>query len=600
MEIGLEDEQVLKRRPPITVAAAAERLAQQTGRDPNLCRARLEHHLKLMSSPAAARGGAGDQTFTAFKLNQFFSGAGHVHATLNGVGKRRVTLDGQQFDPVDSVSRLYPTFFCRNCGQEHHPVLLAEVDGTQHAVPRAIDEPPVDEPVTGERAGYLMPEPEGDSDYAFGGNPEDFPEEWTETIASGLRLKPDRRAIAPRAVTVDTAGRVGASGRACWFLPGKFRFCPACGHQPAQQAREINKLAGLSAEGRSSATTLLVSSTLRWMNRQGDAVPAVKRKLLGFTDNRQDAALQAGHFNDFNFVSLLRAATLAAVADAGSLGLAPEDFGRRVQAQLGFVAANRARRQDWMADPDVKGVAQSDAEETLTKVLAHRIWADQRRGWRFTNPNLEELQLIHLSYLSLDELAADRDAFGDRSPVLRSASPAARARALRHMLEAMRKELAVATEALERGVVEALAEKSRRMLRDPWAISSQEKPREAAAMMVQAPKKAEAGVRGEGLVVRAGPRSALAKILRSRRLWGAGQRLREDEYSERCAWSTARSRTRLGPRTLILSSCTREWPRRLGRVATACLAWKRANTRRKLSRNDASGANSVSAGRATT
>ena len=31
------------------------------------------------------------------------------------------------------------------------------------------------------------------------------------------------------------------------------------------------------------------------------------RKLLGFTDNRQDAALQAGHFNDFLFVSLIRA-----------------------------------------------------------------------------------------------------------------------------------------------------------------------------------------------------------------------------------------------------------------------------------------------------
>jgi hypothetical protein len=43
-----------------------------------------------------------------------------------------------------------------------------------------------------------------------------------------------------------------------------------------------------------SATTLLVSSALRWMNGAASSVPVDKRKLLGFTDNRQDAALQAG------------------------------------------------------------------------------------------------------------------------------------------------------------------------------------------------------------------------------------------------------------------------------------------------------------------
>jgi hypothetical protein len=47
-----------------------------------------------------------------------------------------------------------------------------------------------------------------------------------------------------------------------------------------------------------------------------------------------------------------------------------------------------------MLDPEVKGVGQMDAERTLARVLAHRAWVDQRRGWRFTNPNLEELGLI--------------------------------------------------------------------------------------------------------------------------------------------------------------------------------------------------------------
>ena len=57
------------------------------------------------------------------------------------------------------------------------------------------------------------------------------------------------------------------------------------------------------------------------MNGRNSGVPKEKRKLLGFTDNRQDAALQAGHFNDFLFVSLLRGAILRAVLDAGDEGI---------------------------------------------------------------------------------------------------------------------------------------------------------------------------------------------------------------------------------------------------------------------------------------
>ncbi|MFY7837058.1 MAG: hypothetical protein ACOVQ0_12345, partial [Novosphingobium sp.] len=116
--------------------------------------------------------------------------------------------------------------------------------------------------------------------------------------------------------------------------------------------RERSKLAGLSGEGRSSATTQLVATALEWMNRPASGVPSEKRKLLGFTDNRQDAALQAGHFNDFLFVSLLRGAILRAVVDAGEEGLSEEDFGLRVVRALGFTAANKDARIHWMLDPE--------------------------------------------------------------------------------------------------------------------------------------------------------------------------------------------------------------------------------------------------------
>ena len=386
MQVGLQDGKRLTRRLPTTLSNAALTLAAQSGHPAALCEDRIRHYLDVMSRPESARGGRGGQAFLTFKINRFISDAGHVQATLHDDGSRRVTLDGQRFDPTRDEARLYATFFCRNCGQEFHPVTLI-TDGERRVIHRSIDDTPLDEPEDDGQPGYLMPEPR-DAEYTFTGEPEDYPEEWTEVARSGkLRLKSDRRRSAAQQMNVDPDGRIGSTGRSCLFLPGRFRFCPACLDQPVAQAREINKLAGLSAEGRSSATTQLVSSALRWMQGPEAALDCDKRKLLGFTDNRQDAALQAGHFNDFMFVTLLRGAILGAVQRTGPNGLSPDSFGRAVQAQLGFLWEAAGLRRHWMYDPDAYGRAREQVEDTLAQVLAHRVWVDGRRGWRYTTPS---------------------------------------------------------------------------------------------------------------------------------------------------------------------------------------------------------------------
>lgn len=530
LEIGLEDGQRLSRRPPTTLPDAAARLAQQTGRDRGRCRAQLQSFLMLASLPEDQRGGRGDKAFLPFKLHRFISGAGHLYATLRGAGRRRVTPDGQRFDPQDPEARLYATFFCRSCGQEHHPVVLTSVGGVRQVLPRDIDETPLEDPDAHDLPGYLMPVPEDDPEFAFEGRDEDYPDDWLEERNGTVRLRRERRRHAAVSLTVDAAGVVGTTGRPAWFLPGKFRFCPACKDTPTPQAREINKLSGLSGEGRSSATTMLVSSTVRWMNLHAVSLPERSRKLLGFTDNRQDAALQAGHFNDFLFVALLRAGILSAVRAAGDDGLADADFGRRVQAALGFAAANRARRREWMFDFESKGPAQVNAERALTQVLAHRVWADQRRGWRYTNPNLEELGLVRAKYPGLDDLANDEEAFADAPAELRSASAEIRKKALLELLTYLRQGLAVTADALERGTVESIANASRQNLREPWAIPTQETPRIAAALIIDAPRKKEVGVAGEPLVLRGGARSRLARELGHPRIWGT--RLNSATYLE--------------------------------------------------------------------
>jgi hypothetical protein len=261
------------------------------------------------------------------------------------------------------------------------------------------------------------------------------------------------------------------------------------------------------------------------MNKPSHAIQQHKRKLLAFTDNRQDAALQAGHFNDFLFVSLLRAGILAAARAAGPDGLGQEDFGTRVRQKLGFVASNKGRRKEWMADPEAVGIRQIDAERIVGQVLAHRIWVDQRRGWRYTNPNLEELGLIRAVYPGLEDFVAQEDLFHSTPSVLRDASPEVRAKAFQVLFDSLRRGLAVTADVMQQTTTEQISLSSQQHLREPWSVSQREDLRSAAALILTS---VPAGVRDDALVVKAGPSSYLASQLRKSDIWQ--QRLTAQEY----------------------------------------------------------------------
>jgi hypothetical protein len=60
----------------------------------------------------------------------------------------------------------------------------------------------------------------------------------------------------------------------------------------ARQSSDFAKLTELSSGGRSTDTTILSMSLIRRLRNDQDLLPKA-RKLLSFTDNRQDASLQA-------------------------------------------------------------------------------------------------------------------------------------------------------------------------------------------------------------------------------------------------------------------------------------------------------------------
>lgn len=520
------------RAPPLTLTDARARLAADADRPEAACGEALRKMLLVSSLPESVRiaGSTNERSFFAFRLHQFISGAGHAFATLEPPGRRTVTVEGQQFLPGAPEKRLYAVHFCRSCGQEYHPVRIVSEDGRRAARFRDIDDavPPDSDDVgdtaetpDAEEIGYLVIRTE-DLDAEFSDEPEFYPESWRETDAAGnARLKRDKNKprFRAEAVRVQPDGRLG-EGAPAWFIRERWRFCLRCGEYKDDASRDRNRLASLSAEGRSSATTVLTTSILRWMHGPASSLADTTRKLLGFTDNRQDAALQAGHFNDFLFVGLVRAAFLGALAKAGDEGLTADQLGAAQQRALGFDSPDPAVREEWLTEPDLVGFARTEAEKTLREVLAYRAWFDQRRGWRYTNPNLEQLGLLAVEYQGLDELAAADDRFADGPEILATAPAKVRAEVYRALFNHLRTWMAVKSTVLDELSTEQLYQRSSSRLRAPWGFAPDDRPRPGRWLVLQAPKRRSMRAKDEDLIVRGGARSGLGKRLREEELWG--------------------------------------------------------------------------------
>lgn len=241
----------------------------------------------------------GKQQPFAFKLRQFISGPGQIMTTLEPEGKRAVELDAQRFaSGGQQTSRfLFPTYFCRFCGQEYMPVWLKNSSGKITVAPRDIrEESPTDEPEddTTVRSGFLCPADSLGNDSVFkaacDGFQEDLyeflPDSWFETNPRGERIPKDSyRKRIPQPIYAAPDGTLGATGTPFWFMPGKHTYCLHCGQfYDSSSGRDSNRLVSLSGEGRSSATTVLTFEALELMYQEATGTSA--NKLLGFTDNR--------------------------------------------------------------------------------------------------------------------------------------------------------------------------------------------------------------------------------------------------------------------------------------------------------------------------
>ena len=461
----------LVRATPLAIEGAegaAARLAATTGVSERVSENALRAYLLAGHE---VRNPRTDAAAFAFRLHQFISRGDTVYASPEPAADRHLTLAGQRFVPGDRSKTLLPLAFCRACGQDYYVVHRQppHVSGKTHSKARYTPRDLGDTNDEDARPGFLYLNDDipwtDDTDEVY----ERLPQDWFD--AEG-RLRSHRRGDMPRRVEVCPDGSLneatGVDRKSVqgWWTPRPFRFCLACGVSYAGRlGRDFTRLTTLGSEGRSTATTIMSLAAVRHL-REDDRLPVHARKLLSFTDNRQDASLQAGHFNDFVQVTMLRTALWGAVA-ASPQGLRHDELPQKVFEVLALP------RRSYALDPDLRGLARIDTDGALRDVLAYRLYRDLRRGWRLTQPNLEQAGLLVIEYESLGDLAADEDMWSDCHPALADCDPGQRAFVLKVLLDWIRRELGLKVNVLDRQQQEGLKRRAEQRLVGSWSLEDE-------------------------------------------------------------------------------------------------------------------------------
>jgi superfamily II DNA/RNA helicase len=498
LTMGIEHTGIMppKRARPISIEEAAEKLAKEAG-------ASQEKTVKVLKDYFLESQNIKDnedrQVFP-FKLHQFISGPGKVLCTLEPQNKRFVTLNAQRFAPKDTKALLYPVYFCRECGQEFIPV--ENIIGIWE--PREIDNPvPKD---SEDEIGFLVPV---EDSLNYHGE-DDMPDFWKEDFHGVQRIKKDYEKHVPRLKYIDIYGEANEEGNPFYYIPGAIRFCPHCFTTHEAKGKDINRLSGLSGEGRSSATTMLSLSILDNLFNNDPAM----RKLLGFTDNRQDAALQSGHFNDFVFLLTIRSGLLAALENKGGI-LHENDLGEAVFNAIGFNNDRYETCAEYLQNPGLYGHLKTDAQSTLRFILGYRLLRDIRKGWRYNNPSLEALGLIKIEYDNLESyLKNDRDKI--LLPEIILLLPEKKLALIELVFNEMKKNLCISSGFLSSIDQEKYKTKSFNALKEPWAFLSDE----ILSITSHLALKIEKDWRGKrDEITSAGPRSRIVQLIKRKGFW---------------------------------------------------------------------------------
>lgn len=356
-----------------------DELAQELrGRIPALGDAPVNEIKRLLDAYllVGSFGDEAEQPVLRPKLHTFFHGVYDVGLCMNP-SCRTLSTDGS--DRCKCGAAVRPAVLCRTCGQDFVKVRF-EPEHPEQTIAN-------DDFMSDENTAYITPEfvGEKDEDAEEGGeNTEEAPSpKRRRATAAQRRLQRQHVDHVKGTVYELPPNDVPAENLSLQHvLRGRGTTCPVCNTRYPR-----GDVLSLLRTGVASSVSVLGTHHL-------DRVPESERKLLVFADNRQDAAHQAGYMSDRHRQFALRHAIEAAVAQAGTAGIALQDLPVQVLEifkNIGLAKRNLTR----------------DEEKYWRHTLEYEVAAEFCRATH-QRIALENLALVEVQYEFLDKLGADR------------------------------------------------------------------------------------------------------------------------------------------------------------------------------------------------
>lgn len=416
-----EDENNRIRNVPLTLNGIATALSEYTQVEFEICRKKIIEILVWAEFVNIENVNSKNrETILPFKLHQFISQTGYVYVTLHNRTERYITLDTSptvKFSENEPEIPVFQIVFSRISGQEFICVRKQiDENGGKKLIFRDFyvnQNPRNDDDLKLNNGKKTTKKKRQEDDYKDGYiifddqltiKIDDFkdilPASW---LTKNGEIDPAKRFLLPKEIYVNKDGGcsdVPGNGEKAWFIPAPLKFDPTCGviyQEP--KLSEKTKLISLGNEGRSTSTTVITLQTLLALYFHEKTIK--EQKLLSFTDNRQDASLQAGHFNDFIQVIHLRSAIEKVLAEQNA-PLTIHELIYKVQDKLNLAEEDYAKNPS--TDPDYPSETNRKA---LRNYISYRMIQDLKRGWRYILPNLEQTALMVIDYENLDQYCAD-------------------------------------------------------------------------------------------------------------------------------------------------------------------------------------------------
>lgn len=266
---------------------------------------------------------------------------------------------------------LYPLHFCRTCGQEYYGLTYDKDNGK--TTPWSFN----DDKSKG-IAGYYSKEHKETS--------ADLPENWLTPKKRELKSQyKDRKPLLGKLNSTEnrfTPYFEDEEERGT-LVPQPLPYCLNCRTYHSGASTEYSKLFQLNSVGRATGTDVIVSASL-------NASPKLERKVIGFTDNRQDAAFQAGHMDHWYNQIYFRRALYNILKD-----------------QQDYIPVNELPKLLYPLiihdESNIPFVQRRIFKNKFLEYLETYLYVEIRGTKRFISINLEDVGLLEVGYEQLAE-----------------------------------------------------------------------------------------------------------------------------------------------------------------------------------------------------